>query len=218
EARSRPQRPALVKVRHAPPALRAAPRRQTLLRALRRDLAPLDSQHGRRKIVAGLDAPDPSGPDPVFDAGPLAHAADDEGRGLPERARGVGDAVARAPPRGGTRVLGGTRPAGGGRPCVMRKPPEIRFASADRWTISLGETSLACCAAGARAIGRLWRASSRSFTGSCATDTSGKTGGSDPGKLLFEPREARVPALRVVLPRGGRRQSGMHEREVRSVG
>ncbi len=49
EARPDPRGPALVQVRHAPRAVGAAARGGTVLRALRRDLAPLDPQHLRRE-------------------------------------------------------------------------------------------------------------------------------------------------------------------------
>src|SRR5262249_38781149 len=88
EARAGSRGPALVQVRHAPRAVGAAPGRPPVLRALRRDLAALDPEHGRREDLDRLDAPDPPDADPVPHARPHAHAADDEGAGVHGRARG----------------------------------------------------------------------------------------------------------------------------------
>src|SRR4029079_12988138 len=70
-----PRRPTLVALRHAPPAVGAAPGRQALLRPLRRNLAPLDPQSRRRQALARLGEADPPPPAPLPDAGAAAHAA-----------------------------------------------------------------------------------------------------------------------------------------------
>jgi len=66
----------------AQPLPDASARRAPVLRALRRDLAPVDPQHEWRKAVDRLDAPDPALADSVSDERASAHAAHDEGPGV----------------------------------------------------------------------------------------------------------------------------------------
>src|SRR5204863_8171659 len=98
EAGPGPRRAAVVQVRHAPRPLRAAPRRRALLRALRRDVAPLDPQPFGREELARLDEAGPCRADPVPDARAEAVTADDGSEGVPRGARarceGEGDPFA----------------------------------------------------------------------------------------------------------------------------
>src|SRR5262249_42191523 len=87
QALSHSQRAGLVQVRHAPRALGASARRQTLLRALRRDLATLDPEYRRREELVRLDEADPAEPNGFPDPSAHSDAANDESRGVPEGAR-----------------------------------------------------------------------------------------------------------------------------------
>ena len=80
------RRPAMVKFRHAPPSVGAAPRCIALFRTVRRNLAALHSQHLRRKDPAGLDPPGPSHADPLHRPHPVAHPAHDETPRVPSGA------------------------------------------------------------------------------------------------------------------------------------
>src|SRR5262249_60942986 len=63
---------------------------EAILRVVRRDVAPVDSQHIRREALDRLDAPGPPPRDPVPHPRPDAHPTDDERLRLPEVARGGG--------------------------------------------------------------------------------------------------------------------------------
>src|SRR6185436_894033 len=104
-----PRRP-LVPVRHASPALGAAPRGAALPRAVRRDVAALHPQPRGAEALERLDEAGAPVADSLADAGAPEDAAPDAGRGLPARVRrgapgdggrrrGVSRARARRSPR-----------------------------------------------------------------------------------------------------------------------
>ena len=87
EAQAADARGAMVAVRHASRAVGAAPRREAVLRAVLRDVAPLDPQPEREQVVAGLGASGQSPRPAAADAHAAQDSADDAPRRLPPRAR-----------------------------------------------------------------------------------------------------------------------------------